>query len=70
MPEIDGLAVQARLNGSGVTTPVIFISASEHGEPRRQALAAGAFSFLQKPFDGQLLLDAIASALSTERGNR
>jgi two-component system, LuxR family, response regulator FixJ len=67
MPEINGLAVQARLNGSGVSTPVIFISATAEGDQRRQALAAGAFRFLHKPFDGQVLIDAITLALQSRK---
>jgi FixJ family two-component response regulator len=67
MPVLDGLDVQARLTGAGVMSPVIFISATEQGEPRRQALAAGAFAFIRKPFDGQMLLDTIARALRSSR---
>ena len=63
MPEIDGLTVQARLNVGGVRTPVIFISATTEGDQQRQALAAGAFRFLSKPFEGQVLIDAITLAL-------
>ena len=69
MPEIDGLAVgppqwQRRDDAGHFSFP------RPNMVSRAPALAAGAFTFLQKPFDGQLLLDAIASALSTERRNR
>jgi FixJ family two-component response regulator len=63
MPVLDGLAVQARLAREGRAVPVIFISATEQGEQRRLALSAGAVAFLQKPFDGQTLLDTIALAM-------
>jgi len=63
MPEPDGFTVQARLTAVGVTTPVIFLSASRDLDQRRQALAAGAFAFLEKAVDEEVLLDTIASAL-------
>ena len=63
MPEPDGFTVQARLKAWGVTAPVIFLSASLALDHRRQALAAGAFAFLEKAVDADELLEVIASAL-------
>lgn len=63
MPEMNGLAVQARINAAGVTAPVIFLSASDRLNQRRQALAAGAYAFLEKGTDGEVLLEVISSAV-------
>lgn len=68
MPIIDGLGVQAQLAGARMALPIIFISATEPGEQCRQALAAGAFAFLQKPFEDQVLLDTIDAALREAPG--
>ena len=67
MPEPDGFTVQARLKAAGVTAPVIFLTASQDLDHRRQALAAGALAFLEKAVDEETLLEAIASALRGER---
>jgi two-component system response regulator FixJ len=63
MPEPDGFAVQARLKAVGVTAPVIVLSGSQVVEHQRRALAAGAFAFLEKAVEGEVLLEVIASAL-------
>ena len=60
MPEMSGPEVQAALNQSGITLPVIAVSAHDDPESRSRAHAAGAKLFLRKPVDDQALLDAIA----------
>ncbi|CAB3799237.1 response regulator transcription factor [Pararobbsia alpina] len=66
MPGLNGLEVQRRLSGSG--TPVIFITAHDDIGVREQALAGGAVAFLQKPFDDELFIKTIRTAL--EEGGR
>ena len=68
MPEMNGLDLQKRLSDSGVSLPVIFITAYEDPGARAQAMQAGALAFLQKPFSDPLLIDAIGLAL--ERSNQ
>ena len=63
MPEIDGLDLQKRLAGAGVSLPVIFMTAYEDPGVRAQAMQAGALAFLQKPFSDPSLMDAICCAL-------
>jgi two-component system, LuxR family, response regulator FixJ len=63
MPEIDGLELQKRLNDSGCKMPIIFMSAHQDMEIREKAIQAGAISFLQKPFEDQLLVETINMAL-------
>jgi FixJ family two-component response regulator len=41
---------------------VVFITAFADDTAREQALRAGALAFLQKPFEEQLLLDAVNQA--------
>jgi FixJ family two-component response regulator len=64
MPEIGGLELQNRLNDSGCKMPIIFMSAYQDTETREKAFHAGAIAFLQKPFEDQLLIEAIRSALN------
>ncbi len=42
--------------------PIVFISAHEDAQTCGCAPAAGAVAFLQKPFDDQTLLEAVARA--------
>jgi FixJ family two-component response regulator len=59
MPEVDGWAVMKRIFNSGSKLPIIFISAEKHENIIDRALQAGAVGFLQKPFEGQMLVDLI-----------
>jgi len=59
-----GLELQERLKLIDSGIPMIFISAHDDGEARTRAMRAGAVDFLQKPFSGDSLLEAIATALS------
>jgi two-component system response regulator FixJ len=63
MPDIDGLELQQRLNGLGVTLPMIIMTG--HAEVRLavDAMKAGAVDFIEKPFDDDVLLAAIRVAL-------
>ena len=63
MPEMNGLDLQRRLLDSGVSLPIIFITAYEDPGVRVQAMQAGALAFLQKPFSDPSLTDAIRLAL-------
>lgn len=65
---ISGLELQARLARNGPCIPIVFITGHEDQPARHQALAAGAIDFLQKPFDDQRLLEAVARA--AEQRNR
>ena len=62
MPEQSGLDLQHVLQTAGRRIPVVFITGHADQSLTQQALEAGAFTLLAKPFDGQELLDAIARA--------
>lgn len=63
MPGMTGLEVQHRLNMSGRTIPVIFITAHDEIGVREKALDAGAIAFLRKPFGDSLLIKTLQGAL-------
>jgi RNA polymerase sigma factor (sigma-70 family) len=66
LPQMSGPELQAALTQRGVHMPVIFLTA--HGDVAMsvRALHAGAFDFVEKPFDGGLLLDRIRAALDAD----
>jgi FixJ family two-component response regulator len=64
MPEMDGLEVQQRLWQAGIELPIIFITAHGDVPTCAQAFKAGAFDFLEKPVDDEVLLDHIQEALA------
>ena len=64
MAEIDGFALQQKLNSNGFRIPIIFISADKTLKFSEEYLkAAGAIGFLQKPFNDQELVDLIQVAV-------
>jgi len=70
LPGMSGLAFQEELAKTGVAIPVIFISGHGDVPMTVRAMKAGAAEFLTKPFDDQVLLDAIHAALERDRARR
>jgi len=64
MPEIDGLQLQQQLQLQGIDLPVIFLSGAADVDSAVQAMAKGAFTFLQKPVSNSVLIDAVQTALT------
>lgn len=60
---MSGLELQRKLAQAGSLAPIIFITAFDSAEVRREAKRAGADAYFRKPFDDQALLDAIYFAL-------
>jgi len=67
MPGLDGWEVQKRILASGSTRPIIFISAEKLDNAAARALQVGAVGFLQKPVNGQTLVDLINSGVKIDR---
>jgi FixJ family two-component response regulator len=63
MPKMSGLELQTRLKDEECDIPIIFITAYGDARMRIQAMREGAVEFLAKPFDHQLLLKAVRTAL-------
>jgi FixJ family two-component response regulator len=63
LPGLTGIEVQKRLRSSHVRLPVVFITASEDPTVEREALSAGGFAVLRKPFTRHELLASLVSAL-------
>ncbi len=62
LPGMGGIELQRRIRRERGRLPVIFITAHDDDDVRRQALRDGAEAFLIKPFDGDDLLERVARA--------
>jgi len=65
MPGMSGLELQERLKAAGNRIPIIIITGHGDVSIAVRAMKAGAVEFLQKPFNDQVLLDTVQSALSS-----
>jgi FixJ family two-component response regulator len=70
LPGMSGLAFQQELAKAGIALPVIFITGHGDVPMTVRAMKAGAVEFLTKPFDDQVLLDAIHAAIERDRARR
>jgi FixJ family two-component response regulator len=66
MPGMNGLELQSSLASTGLTVPIVFITAFDDEESRGRAMRAGAAAFLSKPFSDEQLLQTVRSALEEE----
>ncbi|WP_100639579.1 response regulator transcription factor [Marinobacter salexigens] len=67
MPGLSGINAQKRLSEYNIELPVIMISAHGNVDMAVTALTQGAVTFIEKPFDDQLLIDHVHSALERDR---
>ena len=63
MPGMDGLTLLRRLRAGGSALPLILITGHGDISMAVTAMKAGAFDFLEKPFEADALLAAIEAAL-------
>lgn len=64
MPEISGLEMARRLKDMGVSLPVIVITGHADVPLAIEAMHAGVADFIEKPFDDEVLLGAVRTALA------
>lgn len=62
MPEMDGLTVLETMQNRGITMPVIVLTGHGNVSVAVQAMKLGATDFVEKPYEKQALLSAIATA--------
>lgn len=70
MPGMNGLELQALLSERGFRLPIIIISGHADVPMAVRALKAGAFDFIEKPFNDELLLDLVQRALEQDAKER
>lgn len=69
MPAIGGLQVQLELKQLDSPLPIIFVSGNSDIRSAVSAMKSGAFDFLEKPVNGNLLIEKVQSALQQSRQN-
>ena len=67
LPDINGLELQRRVAPDRTEMPIIFISGYGDVPMTVRAMKAGAVEFLTKPFNDDVLLDAIRGAIERSR---
>ncbi|HYQ39733.1 MAG TPA: sigma-54 dependent transcriptional regulator [Pseudomonas sp.] len=67
MPGLDGLQLLAQLHGRDAELPVLLITGHGDVPLAVQAMRAGAWDFLEKPFPSDTLLDSVRRALAMRR---
>lgn len=66
MPGISGLDLQQRLRNMNAKVPVIIVTGHADVPMAIQAMKAGAFDFIEKPYSDQLLLERIQCAIEQD----
>ncbi|MBO0758771.1 MAG: response regulator transcription factor FixJ [Bradyrhizobiaceae bacterium] len=64
MPQVSGLELLERLRGQDLNVPVIVVTGHGDVPLAVEAMKHGAVDFLEKPFDDDILLASVRSALS------
>jgi two-component system response regulator FixJ len=70
LPGLSGFDLQAELGRRNITLPIIMMTGYAEVPMAVRALKAGAHDFIQKPLDGQLLLDRIQQAIEADQKAR
>jgi FixJ family two-component response regulator len=67
LPDLSGLDLQDLIASERTDMPIIFITGYGDVRTSVRAMKAGAFDFLTKPFDDQVLLDIVRHAIERSR---
>lgn len=67
MPGLSGIELQQALAARGSGLPVVVLTAHGDVATTRLALKAGAFDFLEKPVDDEVLLDVLGNAIRRDQ---
>jgi FixJ family two-component response regulator len=67
LPDLNGLDLQKRVAADRSDMPIIFVTGYGDVPMTVQAMKAGAVEFLTKPFDYDMLLNAIRNAIERSR---
>jgi two-component system, LuxR family, response regulator FixJ len=63
MPKMTGLELQKALHDRGILLPVVVLTAHGDVSTTRVAMKGGAFDFLEKPVDDEVLLGVLKNAI-------
>ncbi len=64
MPRMSGLDLQEKIGSESITIPIIVVTGHADVPMAIRAMKSGAFDFIEKPFNDQLLLERIQEAIA------
>lgn len=70
MPDINGMELHARLKQKDSTIPVIIVTGHADVAMAVRAMKAGAYDFIEKPYNDSLMLERVQSAIAYDQDNR
>ncbi|MCG6970528.1 MAG: response regulator transcription factor [Gammaproteobacteria bacterium] len=70
MPDINGMDLHTKLKQDGCTLPVIIMTGHADVAMAVRAMKAGAYDFIEKPYNDSLMLERIQSAIAFDLDNR
>ena len=70
MPDINGMELHARLKLQGARIPVIIVTGHADVAMAVRAMKAGAYDFIEKPYNDSIMLERVQSAMAYDEDNR
>jgi FixJ family two-component response regulator len=70
MPDINGMELHAKLRECGADIPVIIVTGHADVAMAVRAMKAGAWDFIEKPYNDALMLERVQGAIAYDRDNR
>lgn len=64
MPEMSGLELQRELAARKISLPIVFLTGHGDVQIAVRAMKEGAYDFVEKPFNNELLLDVLQKAVA------
>ena len=70
MPDINGMQLHSRIRQLGSAIPVIIVTGHADVAMAVRAMKAGAYDFIEKPYNDALMLERVQSAIACDLDNR
>jgi len=70
MPDINGMELFTKLKQHDIILPVIIVTGHADVAMAVRAMKAGAFDFIEKPYNDALMLERVQSAITHDQNNR
>jgi len=70
MPGINGMELLTKLKQHDIILPVIIVTGHADVAMAVRAMKAGAFDFIEKPYNDALMLERVQSAITQDQNNR
>lgn len=70
MPDINGMELYAKLKQRNIMMPVIIVTGHADVAMAVRAMKAGAFDFIEKPYNDALMLERVQNAITYDQNKR